>query len=480
MEKHLLSKSTFIRGEQCLKGLYLYKNRYFLRDKLSPEQMAKFRRGTDVGIFAQGLFPGGIDCKPKSPSQYRKSVEKTATVIDQKSHEIIYEATFQYDRVLILLDILAKQNGKWNAFEVKSSLKLSETYLLDAALQYYVLVNSGIEMDKFFLVHLNPDYVFSEKLEIEQLFKFVDVTAEIQEKQDYVKSQIAAEKEAIALKKSPPIEIGMHCNNPYPCDFIGHCWKRVPKKSVFDLVFLADGEKFELYHAGQKSIDDLNPENFMDEKLKKEISCRQQNKAFFDREKFKAAINGFDGQVSFLGFLGNRVAIPKWKNYKPYDLVPVSVSVVSDNGEENGHFYNPDPASDPDEAFVNFLKQNIASDRKILTYDGDRFILVLDQLKRRNPQHEAWLSACRAKVFDLKNLVRDFIFFSPQFSVKMDFVDLQKILSFSGEPQHTSDALALNAYLKQPVSEMTTMEMKELTSWRAEATKSFFDFLTSK
>jgi hypothetical protein len=482
MEKHLLSKSTFIRGVQCLKSLYLYKNRYFLRDRLSPEQMAKFKRGTDVGIFAQSLFLGGIDCKPKSPSQYRKSVEKTADVIRDKTADVIYEATFQYDRVLILLDILAKENGKWNAYEVKSSLKISETYLLDAALQYYVLVNSGIEIDKFFLVHLNSDYVFDENLEIDQLFTFEDVTTEIAEKQDFVRRQIAAEKEAIALKKSPPIAIGTHCNNPYPCDFIGLCWKKVPEKSVFDLVFLSEEDKFKLFHAGKKSISDLSAEDFQDDKIKGEILCRQQNKVFFHAEKFNEAISGLHSPVSFVGFLGNRIAIPKWKNNKPYDMVPVSMSVVGTNGKTNKSYFNSSPESCPDEEFIDFLKLNLEHAGAVIVFEKDRLVLQLQQLIRRNPDHEEFLNTCLEKIFGLKDLILDFTYFNPQFSGELDYLDLHKILPPEDNPipEYSSDALAINVYLKQPASEMTSSEMIDLTFWRASLTKSFFDYLNNK
>ncbi len=444
--------------------------------------MAKFRRGTDVGIFAQSLFPGGIDCKPKSPSQYRKSVEKTAAVIAEKNHDVIYEATFQYDRVLILLDILAKENGKWNAYEVKSSLKISETYLLDAVLQYYVLRNSGIEIDKFFLVHLNPDYVFDEKLEIDQLFTFVDVTAEIQEKQTFIQEQIAVEKEAIALKKSPPIEIGVQCNNPYPCDFIGLCWKKVPEKSVFDLVFLSENEKFERYHAGQKTIGVLNAENFTDENLKKEIISRQQDKAFFDRRKFAAAMNGLNESVSFLGFLGNRVAIPQWKSYKPFDFVPIAVTVLDSKNNAGQHYFNASPESNPDKEFIAFLKSTLETAGNIVVFDKGRFALQLDQLIFRNPQHKESLRRLQHKIFDLKTLILDFTYFNPQFSKELEHLDLYKILpnGDNPKPEYHSDALAINAYLKQPVSEMTTREMTELTTWRAEMVNGFFHHLNSR
>jgi hypothetical protein len=57
----LISKSAFIKAEQCLKHFYLYKNHLFLRDKLSKEKQLIFKRGIDVGIFAQHLFPNGVD-----------------------------------------------------------------------------------------------------------------------------------------------------------------------------------------------------------------------------------------------------------------------------------------------------------------------------------------------------------------------------------------------------------------------------------
>lgn len=61
MEKHILSKSAFIRGVQCLKSLYLNKKRPFLRDRISDAQQAVFKRGTDVGVLARQLFPCGVD-----------------------------------------------------------------------------------------------------------------------------------------------------------------------------------------------------------------------------------------------------------------------------------------------------------------------------------------------------------------------------------------------------------------------------------
>lgn len=234
MEKHLLSKSTFIRSTQCLKSLYLHKNRPFLRDRLSAEQLAKFKRGTDFGILAQQLFPGGTNLQPKSPSQYKKAIAATSEVLSTGKDFCIYEASFQSDEVLIILDILLKKNGKIYAYEVKSSKAISPTYFKDAALQYYVIKNSGVPIEDFSIIYMNENYIpmnegDEQNIDLNQLFIIKSVLPEIYDLQAYITEQIPRAKEVLFLKHSPEIEVGPHCNSPYPCDFIGHCWKNIPK-----------------------------------------------------------------------------------------------------------------------------------------------------------------------------------------------------------------------------------------------------------
>lgn len=118
LEKHVLSKSTFMRSCQCLKSLYLHKFQPNLKDEISESQETIFMRGTNVGLLAQKLFPNGVDASPATPYEYQKSVEKTAQLI-KSGTGIIYEAAFQFEGVLCAIDILVKQNDIWKAYEVK-------------------------------------------------------------------------------------------------------------------------------------------------------------------------------------------------------------------------------------------------------------------------------------------------------------------------------------------------------------------------
>jgi hypothetical protein len=100
--KHSLSKSSFIRGLQCHKSLYLKKYHPELEAEVSESQQAIFTKGTDVGILAQQLFPGGIDLGKYIPSDFEKVFSETTRLI-KEGQEVIYEAGFRWSNTLVCL-----------------------------------------------------------------------------------------------------------------------------------------------------------------------------------------------------------------------------------------------------------------------------------------------------------------------------------------------------------------------------------------
>lgn len=225
MESYILSKSTYIRGLQCLKSLYLNKHRPYLRDKMSEEQLAKFARGHSVGKIAQQLFPGGIEVPRPSPS----SAEKTAKLI-AGGVPVIYEACFIHDDVIIAIDLLVKQEHGWIAYEVKSSGALSETYYNDAYIQNHVIRGSGLQLYTFYLIHRNPEIELTEDSDVHSLFLFTELPPANELTAVEIRKRLIGMKETLLLKSSPPIAPGNHCMYPYPCDFRGLCWKSLTEE----------------------------------------------------------------------------------------------------------------------------------------------------------------------------------------------------------------------------------------------------------
>ena len=152
--KAILSKSTFLKGLQCDKQLYLYKHHYNWQDKISEMQQSVFDRGHKVGALAQTLFPNGVDATPSSPRAYAKAIEHTKELIDN-GVKVIYEAALIYNEVLIYADILVRNVSKWKVYEVKSSTSISETNINDISVQYYVMNNAGLEIKDISIIS-NP------------------------------------------------------------------------------------------------------------------------------------------------------------------------------------------------------------------------------------------------------------------------------------------------------------------------------------
>ena len=317
---HILSKSTYIKGLQCEKALYMQKKHPYLRDKLSIEQRAKFQRGTDVGVLAHEVFPGGVDMSPNSPSQFPKKVQETWDNLSNPEVKVMYEAVFQYNDTLIMLDILVRDGDKWLAVEVKSSLRLSDTYYNDAALQYYVLHGCGVPLSDFRLMYLNGDYVKDGAIDVQQLFKMESVMEYAVEREAFVAKNVERLKAVVALPHSPVINIGTQCHTPYPCDFQGHCWKLIPKNSFLFTTAMDDEALFQSYFNGvntnAKMLQQIEPNS----EEAHQIEALETNSYYIDyKALYSLAPQPKPKSVAFLNLLLNRPAVPELDGTRPYE-----------------------------------------------------------------------------------------------------------------------------------------------------------------
>jgi len=241
-----LSKSLFTRGHQCHKSLWLHKHQPELKDEADEDLQARFRSGHEIGKLAQGFFPGGVEV-PYDGLSYPEQLAMTRNLIEE-GRETIYEATFQHDGVFVKVDVLHRGAAGWEMFEVKGATNVEEVHRFDAALQLYVLIGAGFDVEKVAIVHIDNTYTRRGDLEVQKLFKAVDITADVREMQPNIASEIA-DMRAMLDEEMPVIDIGPQCDKPYTCDFHGHCWQHVPEDSVFDLRERGV-DKFALYGKG--------------------------------------------------------------------------------------------------------------------------------------------------------------------------------------------------------------------------------------
>lgn len=334
---------------------------------------------------------------PGHPAAFRKALVNTQEKIAE-GFPVIYEAAFQYDQVLIFLDVLVKTGTGWHAYEVKSSGGISDTYRMDAALQYHVIKGSGLELSGISLVHINKEYVLEDELDPKGLFNIIDVTKEALSRQEYVGEQIIREKEALGLDHSPKIEVGVQCREPYDCDFIGHCWKNVPTET------------------------------------KKEASEQ------IDVDAIQNAISLIKGKTAFIKYLSMKPAIPMYKGTRPYQDIMYGYTILELDAETSetkisGHENNPEIQLIP------ALKADLEGIHTIVCF-GQGWLLRT-------------LFGESHTIIDLMEMIKDNSSFYTTLKDKSELVRLSIIFNLRGDtqdPEYLSDAVAEHNYLKDDVA----------------------------
>jgi len=218
----MISKSSFIRGMQCPKSLWLHFYQPEERDEISESQQQIFDNGHNVGLLAQQLFPGGVDASRGEYEKVQEAAAYTAALIDGGQH-VIYEAAFSDGETLCYMDILVKEADGWAAYEVKASTQVKEYQVKDVAFQYYVITRSGLPLKRISLVHVNNQYVRHGELDLQQLFTVEQMTRRILPMQKDIPSALLSLQEMLKSGIFPDIAMGTQCNKPFSCDFLDFC-----------------------------------------------------------------------------------------------------------------------------------------------------------------------------------------------------------------------------------------------------------------
>jgi hypothetical protein len=396
-QKHILSKSTFMYGCQCPKRLYLHKFRPELRNPEEEEQSI-FSTGTNVGILARDLFHGGINAEPPDTFSYHLSVEQTQKYIKEGA-TVIYEAAFNFEGVLCAIDILVKEKNKWFAFEVKGTTKIKEQHITDAALQYYVITNSGLQLEDISIIHLNNQYVRRGEIEVQKLFTKESILNLVIEQQEFIQAKIVELKNIIATNEMPVIAVGAQCSKPYECNFTNYCWANIEEESI------------------QKS-------------MRESLINTDYLKEFFSEFKYPFFYFDFETIMS---------AVPEFNESRPFQQIPFqySLHIQRTKKSELEHIeFLGDGINDPRELLIKELLKAVGTEGSIIVWNQTFEISRLKELARDFPEFELEIFNVIERIVDLMIPFRKKQYYHPDFnesySIKKVLPVLVPELSYDG------------------------------------------------
>lgn len=393
------------------------------------------RRGNDIGILARRLFPGGEDATagmtraPGSTSQSRsmEAVGRTKELIES-GVDVIYEASFIYNEILVMVDILVRTETGWNMYEVKSSLRVSPTNVTDASLQFAVVRGAGINVEHVSLVHLNAYYKRRGELNMKELFVVADITDDAIEQEKSLMIAAEEQKLILGLPQAPAIEIGGRCFVPYECDFRGQCWKHEQPYSPFSLAGISKSEQARLFEAGYTDYRNL-PQSEIDLLPKMttlQVRTAIKNQTHIDKESIRSYIAAMGKELLFVDVESFQPAIPKYEGTSPFMQLPFSFSShkLSADGTLTHHVFVAEPGADPRKEFlVEFLK-NTEGTCPILSYDISAENQVLKLLRKAFPEHREAIDNRMKRMADLMKPFMEGWYHSPDMkgSISLKYV----------------------------------------------------------
>jgi len=377
-----------------------------------------------VGLLAQQRFPGGA-LLDEDYLHHKEAVEHTKKLIADKSIPALFEAAFTFEGIYIRVDILERlPRNRWRMIEVKSSTGVKDYHLPDVAIQKYVLEQLGLTVSHPGLMHLNRDYVYDGKnYQVDSLFTIADVQEEIDSYEQELPERIAEQWEALKLSHPPEIVPGLHCSDPFTCDFYEVCNQPFPEDWIGYLPRMGSNVET-LNEMGIHSIHHI-PDDFpLSTNQIRARDCFRQNKPYYD-EALTWELNELDYPLYFMDFETLFPALPRYKGMRPYDQIPFQWSVhlqkTPDSEPEHYEFLHTDN-SDPREPFITSLLSVLEDyeNSPIIVYSSFESARLND-LAGWFPKYARRIAQVQSRLWDLLPVIRNNVYhpkFFGSFSIK--------------------------------------------------------------
>jgi len=425
-----LSKSLMIKGLQCTKALWLKKYKKEVFTPPDAQILSVFETSNKVGEKACELFPNGKEV-PYHNTSFEEKIALTQKWMDE-GVENIYEATFQYNGILVMVDILHKTKDGWEIHEVKSSTWHSSKsvediglYVYDAAIQYYVLTGCGLNITKTSIVLINSEYVRGETLDVEKLFSIVPVDEEVAIFQEDIPLHLHSFKSVLEdTDNEPDVDIGRHCKNPYWCAAMEYCWKvqkKIPDYSVFDIFAMTKNSKaMQLYHEGILKVEDIPDDFKLTDNQALTVNAWKTQKESIDKNEIQVFLDSIKYPIYHFDFETFQEAIPTIAGTKPYEQLPFqySLHIEHKDGTLVHKEFLAKHIGDPREELLKQLITDIPKDATLMAFNASFEKMVLKNLIKAFPKYQTHIDGLIENIIDLATPFKNKSYYLPQMKGK--------------------------------------------------------------
>lgn len=406
----MIKKEDYLDFINCEKKLWLKKDSSIIEGEIFKKQKEWEQDliNTVRQRFSDNVIIDTTD-KIKAVSDTKNAISNGCSAI--------FNATFIYDDIVLIIDFLNKKNNVWQAVSIKNVLSSSlygfiksgsscrevKDFLKEMSFHKYIIEKLEIaELSNigYCIMTLNSNYRREEELDLIQLTKIFNLEKYLE--LDLIDVEPTLDK-IRKQDKEPYVIVGSHCKNP-ECSFKRTCWKDIKSDSIHNIPRITPAKREAFLKNGWNTIHDIEDldKNLTDiqknviTKVKNGITRKNQMKIMFFLNRLKYPIYHLDFETIFPN-------IPKYTGMKPLDPLPFQFSLHIEERnkplaeKEFIHAENTDPRLE----FIKSLIVNLGSEGSILVYHKGFESNVINLLAVAFPEYAEELRRIDARLVDL-------------------------------------------------------------------------------
>lgn len=421
-----ISKTTFQEYLFCPRNIWLklHKPELLKEFELSNFERHLVEQGNEVELCARHLFPGALEVVDRD----ERGVARTAELMEVKT-PTIFQATFIVDGFIARNDALSwdEKNNCWNLYEVKGTNDINEkendhNHLDDLAFQASVLKRAGVHVGKYFLVHLNHEYIRLGDLDYKELLLVEDMTPEILLRFDEIEIKMENAKHYLLTEKEPRRD---DCKCIYKgrsghCTTFKYSYPDVPEYSVHDIARIGSSKKKleALIERGIYHIEKIPEDISFSEIQTNQIDAHRSGKSSIQIERVREELEKLPYPLYFFDYETYAPAVPQFNTYRPYQRIPFqfSLDILEQPDAELVHKeYLHTEFSDPTEEVAKCLDEWIGARGTVIAWHKSFEAGVNREIGERLPKYKVTMERINNMLYDLEDVFKKQHYVHPNF-----------------------------------------------------------------
>ncbi|MFN2278227.1 MAG: DUF2779 domain-containing protein [Candidatus Promineifilaceae bacterium] len=400
----MITKSDYLAYLQCPLVFWLDRFRPGLRAPLEVDVQRRMRMGQKVDKTAREWFPDGrlIPYRPNPEDMAPLTARAIAA-----GERALFQATFHADDLLVKVDVLQREEAGWHLIEVKSSTSVKEEHLPDAAFQFYVLHQAGLNISRASIMHINNQCRFPN---LDDLFTIEDVTAEVQDWWATIEEDLLEMRRLADLADEPRARIGRFCIKPVKCRYHAHCWQDIDGLTIYHIPRLGADKQEQLETAGALFLEDVTEDFPLTNTQRRFVDFHVGREIRIDRPAIRRALAELRFPLYFFDFETIDHVVPIYEGTGPYQQVPFQYSchILHEDGTLEHREYLYKGESDPRPDLLRALLRDIEDGGQIVAYNAPFEGGVLKKLAEAFPAEADLLLEMAGRLWDQLPLFRKY------------------------------------------------------------------------